>query len=103
MSKQIFGNRLVFYLIFRAKNKLFNPMLNDYDQAMKLKVLAGLMARKRKHDHHAGFTPLSNGEYHIRALDGNQFQITKPNGVICYLSSAKLEEKIQAKSVALME
>ena len=70
---------------------------------MKLKVLVGIMARKRERDHDTGFTPLRIGDYPIRTLDDGQFEIVKPDGSKCYLSGAKLEEKIQAKAIKVVK
>jgi hypothetical protein len=70
---------------------------------MKLKVLVGIMARKRERDHDTGFTPLSIGDYPIRTLDDGQFEIVKPDGSLCYVFSVKLEENIQVKAVKVVK
>jgi hypothetical protein len=69
---------------------------------MKIKVLAGLMARKDVQKKNSGFTPLHVGEYPMKSIEGDQFEITKPNNTICYLSSKKLEDKIKANAVAII-
>jgi hypothetical protein len=68
---------------------------------MNLKVMAGLMARKVKHPSDNRFTPLSKGLYSIMAIDGDQFEIKKPDGSLCYVSSTELEEKIKNKAVVI--
>jgi len=87
-------NSISFPIIF------IRPVLANLD--MKIKVLAGLMAQKTVKLKDPGFTPLIVGEYPIRSIERDQFEITKSDNTICYLSNKKLEDKIKENAVVII-
>jgi hypothetical protein len=69
---------------------------------MKLKVITGITAKKLKDPQDRGFIMLAAGEYPIRPVEDGKFEITKSKGVVCYLSSEKLEEKMNQKAIIII-
>jgi hypothetical protein len=63
---------------------------------MKLKVFDSFLAKTVLDDDVIGLTPLRAGIYPIKAIEDGQFELTKSEAIICYLSSEHLEEVIKS-------
>jgi len=63
---------------------------------MKLKVLSSFLAKTVLDDDVIGLTPLKPGIYPIKAIEDGQFELTKSEALICYLTSEQLEEVIKS-------
>jgi hypothetical protein len=69
---------------------------------MEIKVLTGFMARKIVAGKDYGFTPVPKGTYPIRFINNQQMEITKPDMTICHLSIEKLEQKVLAEEIIVL-
>jgi len=69
---------------------------------MNLQVIFGLTARRTEYLLDTEFITLPVGSYPIRAIDGNQFEIESPNGILCYLLDTVLEEKIKNRAAIIV-
>lgn len=63
---------------------------------MKLKVFDSFLAKTVLDDDVIGLTPLKAGIYPIKAIEDGQFELTKAEAVICYLTSEQLEDIIKS-------
>jgi len=69
---------------------------------MEIEVLIGFMGRKIIDGRDYGFTPVPIGTYPIRFINNQQMEITKPNMTICHLSIDKLEQKVLANEIIVL-
>jgi hypothetical protein len=69
---------------------------------MKLKVFDSFLAKTVIDDAVIGLTPIRAGQYPIKAIEDEQFELTKSGNTICYLTSDQLEQVIKAKAAAIM-
>jgi hypothetical protein len=69
---------------------------------MKLKVFDSFLAKTVLDDALIGLTPIRAGQYPIKAIEDEQFELTKPGDTICYLTSEQLERVIKAKAAVII-
>jgi hypothetical protein len=69
---------------------------------MEIKVSTGFMARKIIAGKDYGFTPVPIGTYPIRFINEQQMEITKPDMTIAYLTVEKLENKVLANEIIVL-
>ena len=63
---------------------------------MQLKVFDSFLAKTVLDDDGIGLTPLKAGMYPIKAIEDEQFEVTKSKATICYLTSEQLEQVIKS-------
>jgi hypothetical protein len=69
---------------------------------MKLKVFDSFMAKTVLDDAVIGLTPLRAGQYPIKAIEHEQFEVTKSATTICYLTSEQLEQVIKSNTAVII-
>ena len=69
---------------------------------MNLKIMTELMVCQKDHSSGSRSISLAAGTYPIKAIDRGQFEIERQDGVMCYLTSERLEEKIKEKAVVIV-
>ena len=69
---------------------------------MQLKVIDSFLAKTVLDDDVIGLTPLKVGRYPIKAIEDEQYEVTKPNTTICYLTSQELEQIIKSKAAVII-
>jgi hypothetical protein len=69
---------------------------------MQLKVIDSFLAKTVLDDDVIGLTPLKAGRYLIKAIEDEQYEVTKSNTTICYLTSQELEQIIKSKAAVII-
>jgi hypothetical protein len=69
---------------------------------MQLKVIDSFLAKTVLDDDVIGLTPLKAGQYLIKAIEDEQYEVTKSNTTICYLTSQELEQIIKSKAAVII-
>lgn len=72
------------------------------NKRMKLKVFDSFLAKTVLDDALIGLTPIRAGQYPIKAIEDEQFELTKSGNTICYLTSEQLEQVIKAKAAVII-
>jgi hypothetical protein len=69
---------------------------------MQLKVIDSFLAKTVLDDDVIVITPLKAGRYLIKAIEDEQYEVTKSNTTICYLTSQELEQIIKSKAAVII-
>jgi len=69
---------------------------------MQLKAIDSFLAKTVLDDDVIGLTPLKAGRYLIKAIEDEQYEVTKSNTTICYLTSQELEQIIKSKAAVII-
>lgn len=69
---------------------------------MKLKVIDSFLVKTVLGDDVIGLTPLKSGIYPIKAIEDEQFEISKTKTTVCYLTSTRLEQIIKSKTAVII-
>ena len=72
------------------------------NNGMKLKVFDSFLAKTVLDDALIGLTPIRAGQYPIKAIEDEQFELTKSGDTVCYLTSEQLERVIKAKAAVII-
>ena len=71
------------------------PVILIYENSqMKLKVFDSFLAKTVLDDTVIGLTPIRAGQYPIKSIEDDQFELTKSETTICYISNDQLEQVI---------
>jgi hypothetical protein len=64
-------------------------------EGMQLKVINSFLAKTVLDDDVIGLTPLKAGQYPIKAIEDEQYEVVKSTATVCYLTSHELEQVIK--------
>ena len=71
-------------------------------EGMQLKVIDSFLAKTVLDDDVIGLTPLKVGQYPIRAIEDEQYEVAKSQAAVCYLTSHELEQIITSKAAVII-
>lgn len=71
-------------------------------EGMQLKVIDSFLAKTVLDDDVIGLTPLKAGQYPIKAIEDEQYEVAKSKTTICYLTSHELEQIITSKAAVII-
>ncbi|QWD94541.1 hypothetical protein C2759_10305 [Polynucleobacter sp. MG-Unter2-18] len=69
---------------------------------MQLKVIDIFLAKTVLDDDVIGLTPLKVGQYPIRAIEDEQYEVAKSSVTVCHLTSHELEQIIKSKAAVII-
>jgi hypothetical protein len=69
---------------------------------MQLKVINSFLAKTVLDDDVIGLTPLKAGQYPIRAIEDEQYEVVKSKARVCYLTSHELEQVIKSRDAVII-
>jgi hypothetical protein len=49
-----------------------------------------------------GLTPLKAGQYPIKAIEDEQYEVVKSTATVCYLTSHELEQVIKSRDAVII-
>jgi len=79
------------------------PVILIYENSqMKLKVFDSFLVKTVLDDAVIGLTPIRAGQYPIKSIEDDQFELTKSETTICYISNDQLEQVIKSKAAVII-
>jgi hypothetical protein len=69
---------------------------------MQLKVIDSFLAKTVLDDDVIGLTPLKVGQYPIKAIEDEQYEVVKSKATVCYHTSHELEQVIKSRAAVII-